>query len=642
VKARLVYHSTHEMSDLMKSVGAPSGVRRGVKDPIESHWPPPHLGLVPRAKVVHPQIPVLESIETRTFPDTPLSHKLVEDPADNPLLEIWSARCEQIGDEKYLRLPPGLDGNPSAWHDSHNGKYPSDKIYIRETYEQAFSILLHTARSMEKKMCHLALGGTSGLGKSFFFRYVVWRLLHEVTEGPNTILLRDDPKEPSGYLYHAGSFFTVTSISAFLATNVAANWFNHKNAWIICDGAPPEKYMHCPTLVLSSPGNFQINDANGAKKYFKGAVCKVYLPPWSAKEIWAVAKDIHSLSDEHEDRLLERFRMFGGIPRAVLQNFWQDVKSLESSFVLTDILTALNEVGSDEVNHQKVSGTILHMIPSEDLDQVSYQWGSTLIMETAFSMMFKLTKSKSECFLHGAMGLHLGTFYGLLFEPYFHRRMTEQGYKGKIRKLVRDTSDPLQSLSDTTKPKKDNKRQWYGGKKLVAEVLEHEIPVQSLHHFHIHKDIKEDKYNVPDRKNFAAVDSVAPARGEMYQVTSGELHPVKAHHLRPLKKHYDEYLKKTGQKAKLIFVVPPNRFATFAYQKYTVPEKRAKAIKSHEEDGETQKTSDLTEEVEAWVEQYVMEVNVDPLIATFDRRIESQNRKRFKDAWGTISMKGKK
>ena len=366
--------------------------------PLQSQWPPAYLGLVPKAKTLHPVIPILESVATRSNPVLIPSDELVEDPADNPLLEIWSASHQQIGENRYLVLPPGRDGRPSAWHDSHNGEYPSDKIYIRDTYDQAFSILLSAVRRMDKKMCHLALGGTSGLGKSFFYRYIAWRLLHpdgkEVINGPNTILLRDDPKEPSGYLYHEGSFFAVTSIRAFLATNLAANWFNHKNAWIVCDGAPPEKYMHCPTLVLSSPGTFQINDANGAKKYFKGAVCKVYLPPWSPEEIWTVASDVHMLRDEHEGRLLERFQMYGGIPRTVLQNFFQDLKPLESAFVLTDILTALNEVGSDEVNHQKVSGTILHMIPDENLTKVSYQWGSTLIMETAFSMMFKLTEDK--------------------------------------------------------------------------------------------------------------------------------------------------------------------------------------------------------------------------------------------------------
>ena len=273
----------------------------------------------------------------------------------------------------------------------------------------------------------------------------------EVTEGPDTILLRNDPKDPSGYLYHAGCFYTVTSIRSFLPTPIAANWLSHKNAWIICDGAPPEKYMHCPTVVLSSPGNFQANDRSGAKKYFKGAVEKVYLPPWSPSEIWAVARDIHMLTDEQEDRLLERFQRYGGIPRAVLQNFYQDLKPLKDEFILTDIITALNEVGSEEM---KVSGTILHMIPNEHLAKVTYQWASTRIMETAFEHMFTLTKNKTQCHLYGAMSLQLGTFYGLLFEPYFHRRVCEQGYKGRMRKLIAPSTDlmllilPMRRLSN--------------------------------------------------------------------------------------------------------------------------------------------------------------------------------------------------
>lgn len=220
----------------------------------ENKWPP-YLGLVPTGKMVTPQILSLEPIDSRSLLNKIPTSRLVEEPALNTLLQIWSATHQQIRENRYLILPPGIDRNPSAWHDSHNGKYPSDEIYIRNTYDRAFSISLQATKVMERKMCHLALGGTSGLGKSFF-RYIVWRLLHpdsgEATNTYNTILLRDDPKKPSWYLYHEGSFYAVTSISAFFATNVAANWFNRKNAWIICDGAPPEKYIHCPTIVLSS------------------------------------------------------------------------------------------------------------------------------------------------------------------------------------------------------------------------------------------------------------------------------------------------------------------------------------------------------------------------------------------------------
>ena len=249
------------------------------------------------------------------------------------------------------------------------------------------------------------------------------------------------------------------------------------------------------------------------------------------------------------------------------------------------------------------------------------------------------------------MSLHLGTFYGLLFEPYFHRRITDQGFKGKIRKLLPAPPD-AESLAETTMSKTVRKRQWYGAKKPVSDVVDHVIPTQSLHHFHVHNDIQFNVYNVPDRKNFAAVDSVAPSIGEMYQITSGDNHPVKALHLRPLKKHFQPYLD-TGGRVKLIFVVPPNRFEKFPHQRYIFPGKKGKGVKGneeHEKESEEENVeadadatnADLIEEMNGWVDQYVMEVNVDPLTRTFDRRIELQNKRTFKEAWGKLSLTSNK
>jgi len=49
---------------------------------------------------------------------------------------------------------------------------------------------------------------------------------------------------------------------------------------------------------------------------------------------WTVAGDIYNLADELEDRLFEHSPMLGGIPRAVLLNFYQHTKSLASAFLL--------------------------------------------------------------------------------------------------------------------------------------------------------------------------------------------------------------------------------------------------------------------------------------------------------------------
>jgi len=169
---------------------------------------------------------------------------------------------------------------------------------------------------------------------------------------------------------------------------------------------------------------------------------------------------------------------------------------------------------------QLASGMTLHLMPDSTLRQTSYQLASTAIMATAFKTMFRVSKSNIETFLHDGVGLHLGTFYGLLFEPYFHARVTQQGYAGRIRRLTPSQNNPthVPSIISATAPQ--TKRAWHWGKKHTAEVHEHSIPVQGLHHFHIHSQIRVDSYNVPDRKNFATVDAIAPALGEMYQITS--------------------------------------------------------------------------------------------------------------------------
>ena len=182
---------------------------------------------------------------------------------------------------------------------------------------------------------------------------------------------------------------------------------------------------------------------------------------------------------------------------------------------------------------------------------------------------------------------------------------------------------------------------------MESEVFTRVIPVQRLNYFHTHNDIQSDSYNVPDRKNFAAVDSVAPDLGEMYQLTSAESHPINALHLRPLRKFFQPYLDR-GEKVKLVFVVPPNGFEKFSYQKYIFPQKKGKGV-TYDDDEETavegeQKVdkaqmSALVEEVNEWVDQYVMELNVDPLVDTFNTRIKYENKRTFKEKLRKLRLK---
>jgi len=64
---------------------------------------------------------------------------------------------------------------------------------VRKSYEKAFSIFLQENTKLHRRGSHLAVGGTSGLAKTFFYGYIIWRLLHpdgnEVKEIPETIFM---------------------------------------------------------------------------------------------------------------------------------------------------------------------------------------------------------------------------------------------------------------------------------------------------------------------------------------------------------------------------------------------------------------------------------------------------------------------
>ena len=662
-----------------------------VQDGLQREWPPAYLGYVPSSTAQPLQLVGLETIDSCIIPPSLPSDKfIVKKKETNPLLNTWSADLRRYGQHDYLVLPPTVNSEESYWRQDENMKYPSDKLLARKSYVKAFSNIYKIRQDAPGRGRLIALGGTSGIGKTLFNYYVIWRLLHpdgvEVTASPRTILFCADAKDHGGYLFHDGIFYTVNSVGAFLATNAATNLFDGQDAWMIADSAPPPRVYHCPVLVSSSPSNFQLGDQKGAKKFFKNADAKVYLPPWLREEIWTVARVVYNIANDDDDQLHYRFYVFGGIPRSVLKDY-NEPFNLVTLFSITDVATALAEVGSEEMNHSKVSGKILHLIPDNTLTYPRYEWASTCIMEAAFNKLFQMTRKKIESFLQAGYSLHLGTFYRLMFEPFFHATITEQGYNGKMRRLTPPPSSERisesESISDRPhlvpplllppSPASDAtsaKRHWWRTKKHWIEVYDSKIPRLSINHFHVLSDIDVNCYNIPDRKNFAAVDAIAPSRGEMYQITSAERHGIKGLHLRPLKKLFAQYLA-SGQKVKLIFVVPPNRFEGFQEQKYLFPprideeedkdgnkqnpKKRKRKMGAnfdiiewddlpYVEDGEgevldtagaekSKKTRqeelhvELLKEVMDWVDQYALEISVDPMASSADKSVRKGIRK---------------
>jgi hypothetical protein len=149
----------------------------------------------------------------------------------------------------------------------------------------------------------------------------------------------------------------------------------------------------------------------------------------------------------------------------------------------------------------------------------------------------------------------MGTLYGILFEPWFRRKITQQGLRAKAR--------PLEMEGVQTR-----KRKVFGiGSDEEAIV---KWPAQNVHRFFDYPEIIVDKYNIPQVANLP-VDSLAPSRGELFQITVAESHEIKAAKLHLLKPYFNKFLTATGQRVKLYFILPPHRYKIFKSQRYLYP-----------------------------------------------------------------------
>src|SRR5437762_7956554 len=97
----------------------------------------------------------------------------------------------------------------------------------------------------------MSFPGTSGIGKSLFRHWFVWRLLRPgpAAKVPETILWVNQ----QGGMF---VFYTVDDVPSFVASSAFKNLVDKKSAWLIFDSEPLQVVPRCRCLVISSPGNF--------------------------------------------------------------------------------------------------------------------------------------------------------------------------------------------------------------------------------------------------------------------------------------------------------------------------------------------------------------------------------------------------
>ena len=238
-----------------------------------------------------------------------------------------------------------------------------------------------------------------------------------------------------------------------------------------------------------------------------------------------------------------------------------------------------------------------------------------------FHQIFRVTKSSIQVQIK--IGGSISGLYGTLFEPWFHNRITERGYMGRFRELEKAPDGNSAAA----------RRNLLGRIKSTK----YKIPILPQNRFYHVSEIQPEKYNIPLNKNFPMIDSLCPARGEMFQVTWSENHGIKAQYLMSLKPKFKQFLKDNpNKKVKMIFVVPPHNFNTFRRQSYLglaaadpptdptsnttqalQPKKKSSSFNVRSKTTKTKATESAggttEDEIESWIVQCVLDMDVNPL-----------------------------
>ena len=525
-------------------------------------------------------------------------------PESNMLLRVWSSCPVNINGETYIELPQmDINDRQVRWNMHSDTEYPSNKLCVRHSYQKAASQLFAVANSPQNTCGeHMLLGGSSGIGKSCFTYYFIWRLFHpdgvEVTEVPDTIAWRSDPISSGGWVYHRGYFYKCISLENFFVT--FKKMLDYQNAWIIYDGGAPRRAKYCNTLVITSSENSMTKLA-GDKQYLKTNAYKIFLPPWTFHETVNVAATVHQFDTLGDSTISTRYKRFGGIPRYVLSylSVNNTADPLDQALSCSNIITAITEAGKKPINISQVSGMLMHLIPDESLLHYTYEWGSIKIMDKAFERLFVMIKKKVTCIIKGPTALDLGSFSELLFEPYFYFRVSEGGYSGKCRRLL---------SPDNTRMAAPENHIALGVKTDQLETFTLHIPKMPILEFNQVNEIREGCFNVPLKCNsFSTIDLLCPDRGEVYCITKGERHDIENNRLEELRSCFAKPIEK-NERVKFIFVVHKERFRDFTIQRII------------DSKTEVQMSDSLLMDV-PWIEQYVMEVDVTPMVTSFEKRV---------------------
>ncbi|KAK6091823.1 squalene synthetase-like protein [Batrachochytrium dendrobatidis] len=364
-----------------------------------------------------------------------------------------------------------------------------------------------------------AISGTSGIGKSLFFVYILHRLMDDFTT--KTLSLK-----PNRIVYQVGSSYKCFDLQQQLVTELGlevANIVWKQGTFYIVDGHTTPMSSCCIVLFMSSP------QSEGYKEFVKQKMAKEWdFPVWTLDELQTCRR--HCYPDVPIETINERYRMYGGVARPVF-----DIVSNPMEKALTDVdaVKGVRNIGFT-IKISATTHTLLHIIASDDgqykflhVDIASRYVGEQLWQRHSAQMITNMQQ------MFGSIPTKISRH---LFEIYGHVVFCTGGQTLKCRCLEdgKATKITLDALN---------------GQRITFGI--NTIPTAAA--------LDGNYYEPTDDDNFVAIDSLS--RQGMFQFTAVAEHPIReVDILTKLCNLYDE--------PKLYFVVPPHQFKGFKKQSF--------------------------------------------------------------------------
>lgn len=208
--------------------------------------------------------------------------------------------------------------------------------------------------------------------------------------------------------------------------------------WLLVADSFVPKQCKMPTLVVSSPGQFQAEDSELMKAYHP---CRLYMPVPTEEELWALYRT--SFADRSADGVNRRLQVWGPVPRTVLQvvdddaqrAYWIRVReALPKQLVTTTQYTSLGFHLGDESNplHRVVldhcAGADPTRLAEADIRNPAYYYrgkpdvASDLLVHYIAQVTLAKATFDAAFFVDGSAGIGI---YGAARGHFFERLMGE-------------------------------------------------------------------------------------------------------------------------------------------------------------------------------------------------------------------------